>query len=722
MYLQRTKIKLLSRLVIAGIMIAADGRSAMAQSTVNLGTVQAGATGGSTSVSAVQQPAPYQAPTQGSLTATQPQSIISQQYIENNTSPTSTYADIVKISPSVWSVDPNGPGLMETQELEMRGFQDGQFNVTFDGIPWGDSNDFTHHTTSYFLSQDMGRIVADRGPGTASTIGPATFGGTIANYSKDPKEAASITPTLSFGSFNTKVQGIEFDTGTLAKYGDARAFFDYNQIQSDGYLTNEKQRRKNAFFKLIKPVGDNTLLTFVAMHETLHQNVGLGATAQQIATFGPNWGLSSDPNSQDYFGYNYDKINTDFEYFGIKSLLGSLQVNNKIYTYGYNHQGFNGLDPNGETANGTSISPTDVPGQRMIMVYRSIGDLLRLTQFTTKGKINFGIWVDHQANTRGQWEIDENTNGFNTANGNPVDRNQQDTLVNMQPYAEFVWNVTNKLTVTPGLKEAYFSRNLNAVVNQGTGLPLQYSRSWNKLLPSIDAHYKLSSNWSAYVQYAQGFIAPNLNTLYVTNPSLSSFDPESTKNYQAGTTWSSPRLTLSADVYDILFSNKIGSKTIAGNTIFLNLGGATYKGFESEATYYVGMGLSAYGNFSLNSAKDKTTGQWMANAPKDTAATGLIYNKGPVYLSAITKFVGSRYGDNGESQHLGGYATTDMAFNYTLKNADGYLKNAKIGLRLNNLFDRKNIFALAGYTGGANTPLYWTVPGRSFEVTVSTSM
>ncbi|HVC49910.1 MAG TPA: TonB-dependent receptor, partial [Burkholderiales bacterium] len=336
--------------------------------------------------------------------------------------------------------------------------------------------------------------------------------------------------------------------------------------------------------------------------------------------------------------------------------------------------------------------------------------------------INFGIWVDHQANTRGQWEIDENTNGFNTANGNPVDRNQQDTLVNMQPYAEFVWNVTNKLTVTPGLKEAYFSRNLNAVVNQGTGLPLQYSRSWNKLLPSIDAHYKLASNWSAYVQYAQGFIAPNLNTLYVTNPSLSSFDPESTKNYQAGTTWSSPRLTLSADVYDILFSNKIGSKTIAGNTIFLNLGGATYKGFESEATYYVGMGLSAYGNFSLNSAKDKTTGQWMANAPKDTAAAGLIYNKGPVYLSAITKFVGSRYGDNGESQHLGGYATTDMAFNYTLKNADGYLKNAKIGLRLNNLFDRKNIFALAGYTGGANTPLYWTVPGRSFEVTVSTSM
>ena len=88
----------------------------------------------------------------------------------------------MQIAPSVWSVDPNGPGMMESQSggPYLRGFANGQYNVTFDGIPWGDSNDFTQHSTSYFMPQDTGSIVVDRGPGDASNIGNATFGGTMA--------------------------------------------------------------------------------------------------------------------------------------------------------------------------------------------------------------------------------------------------------------------------------------------------------------------------------------------------------------------------------------------------------------------------------------------------------------------------------------------------------------------------------------------------------------
>lgn len=58
--------------------------------------------------------------------------------------------------------------MMENQDTSIRGFQDGYFNVTFDGIRWGDSNDFTHHSTSYFMPQNTGSVVVDRGPGTAA--------------------------------------------------------------------------------------------------------------------------------------------------------------------------------------------------------------------------------------------------------------------------------------------------------------------------------------------------------------------------------------------------------------------------------------------------------------------------------------------------------------------------------------------------------------------------
>src|SRR6202041_36143 len=99
----------------------------------------------------------------------------------------------------------------------IRGFQDGQFNVTFDGIPWGDSNDFTHHSTSYFMPQDVGNGVVDRGPGNEGTVGDATFGGTVYVQSADPKKTMGLDMLLSFGSFNTQLYGVGFDKGEVDK-------------------------------------------------------------------------------------------------------------------------------------------------------------------------------------------------------------------------------------------------------------------------------------------------------------------------------------------------------------------------------------------------------------------------------------------------------------------------------------------------------------------------
>ncbi len=204
--------------------IAMTAGSAWAQQPTELGTVQSTASGAADYTTP--DSAPYQAPTKAPLDAIQPTSVVSQQFIQNNIPLTANYDEMIQIAPSVYGISPNGPGLAENQLLSIRGFQDGQFNVTFDGIPWGDSNDFTHHSTSYFMAHDMGDISVDRGPGTAATIGNATFGGTISNNSKDPSATFGITPYVSFGSFNTQLYGLEVDTGTIAETGGTRAFFD----------------------------------------------------------------------------------------------------------------------------------------------------------------------------------------------------------------------------------------------------------------------------------------------------------------------------------------------------------------------------------------------------------------------------------------------------------------------------------------------------------------
>ncbi|HSZ07354.1 MAG TPA: TonB-dependent receptor [Steroidobacteraceae bacterium] len=678
-----------------------------------------------------------QAPTMAPLDVTQPTSLLSQYYIENNIAPSANFDDIVKIVPSVYSVSPNGPGLSENQILSIRGFSDGFYNVTFDGIPWGDSNDFTHHSTSYFMGHDLGNISVDRGPGTAATIGNATFGGTIGINSKNPLADMTVTPYASYGSFNTQVIGAEFDTGQMEKYNGAAGFIDGESLSSDGYLNNLGINRKNLFTKFAVPVGDNTVVSFAGMYNELVQYISLGATAAQIAQFGPTFGLSRDPTNQNYFGYNNDHIHTDWEYIGVVSKFAeSWTLDNKVYTYAYYHVGENGLDPNGETPNGTTYGPNDVPGQLLINDYRSWGDTLNLKDALSFGTFSTGIWFDRQLNLRQLTEVDFTLGGALNPAGNPatggIDRELTQVLTTLQPFVQFDWKVLPGLIVSPGVRYDHFERAVDATVDVKSAYAESYSNTYTATLPSVVVHYDLAKDWAAYAQAAKGFLAPNENFFnYSKNnptaisPASTNLSPQQSWNYQAGTSWQTQALSLSADVYYIDFANLIGSTTNGGNVLFFNQGGVIYKGVEAEATAFLGMGFSVYANGSINSAKDKgvdiqNPGQWVANAPKSTGSLGLIFNKSEWYASLIGKYVGSRFGDVGQAIPLGGYTTVDAALGYTVgDNGPAWARKANLKLALNNLADSHKIYALAGYTADLGTPLYWTIPGRSVFVTAS---
>ena len=683
--------------------------------------------------------ASYEAPTQGVLDAGEPQSVIGQHYIENNVAPAENYTDIINIAPSVSEVTPNGPGNAEALQMSIRGFQDGQFNVTFDGIPFQDSNDFTHHSTSYFTSDTIGNILIDRGPGTASQLGYATFGGTVAVQSKDPLANANLNASAMFGTWNTNDMTAEADTGTMKNGG--RAMVTLTDINTAGAMTNNGQRRKNAFIKYVQPVNQDTTLTAVAMYDTVHQNVSqFGTTLAQMAAYGPHYSLSNNPSSDSYYGYNFDNIHTDFEYLGLHTRAGGVQIDNKVYTYAYYHNGYNGVDPNGGgcnygtvnclTPDGTFPAGQDtpnnadgtIPGQAMYMNYRSWGDLLRTEQRVGPGRIKAGLWYDHQSNGRYQGETNIST-GAVTA----IDRLMTDTLTQAQPYVEYAWNATPSLVVTPGLKYAYFRRSIDATVNQKTGTALNYAQTWTKALPAIDLHYAIAPNWTAYAQAAKGFLAPNLKDFFVADPAVSSAGvaPEQTTNYQVGSTWKSRRMTLSGDIYAIDFSNQVQSQKIGGVTYFRNLGKTSYRGIEAEGTYYVGTGVSVYANAAYYKATVAGSGLQVDGVPKTTEALGLVYNDGPWYASAITKFVGSRYGASTDVvpgsvalYPLAAYHVTNLALNYTAQGDGALPKGAKLGVQLNNVFDATDVYAYAGQTGNG-IPLFWTIPGRSVMLNFS---
>src|SRR5258708_27936836 len=175
------------------------------------------------------------APSQASLDTRTVKSTIQQSFVENFTAPTADYTEVVMMAPGTFSVNPNGVGLGDGKVF-FRGFKDGQYSMTFDTIPFEDTNDPTHHSWVFFPGLWIGSTDFDRSPGTASTVGPTNFGGSINMASRDPLAGMTIRGTASYGSFNTKLLDLSADTG---RFGNNKHLVTMaiHQLLSAGYQT-----------------------------------------------------------------------------------------------------------------------------------------------------------------------------------------------------------------------------------------------------------------------------------------------------------------------------------------------------------------------------------------------------------------------------------------------------------------------------------------------------
>lgn len=127
--------------------------------------------------------AAQQAPLDARLDQRSARTEVNERYIDNYLSPMADYSETTQMAPGTFSVNSNGVGLGDSKSY-FRGFADGNYDITFDGIPFEDTNSPTHHSWAFFPSQWLGGVDFDRSPGTASTVGPTPFGGSINLLSK----------------------------------------------------------------------------------------------------------------------------------------------------------------------------------------------------------------------------------------------------------------------------------------------------------------------------------------------------------------------------------------------------------------------------------------------------------------------------------------------------------------------------------------------------------
>src|SRR5262249_14146781 len=441
------------------------------------------------------------APMDGLLEARSARTEVSAAFIQNFASPVSDFSELLQMAPGTFSVNPNGVGLGDSKTF-FRGFSDGNYDINFDGIPFYDTNDPTHHSWVFFPSPWIGSIDFDRSPGSASTTGPTPFGGSINLLSHEMAPAQSIRGSVSYGSFNTMLLDAAFDSGN---FGKSNLFIDVHRLSSDGFQTFNYQERNAGSLKYQYKFSDTTVLTGFSGVVILDSNTpnAKGPTRGQVAQFGNNFLLTNDPTSPLFYKFYTYHVPTDFEYLDFKTQFGrGWLIDFKPYTLSYYNQQF---------YNNSATTITTTSAVDKLNSYRKYGESFLATEVSRFGVFRGGLWYEWATTNRFQIPSDPRTR----ADAALPNFHERFLTNSAQPYAEYELHATRRLTITGGFKYAYFKQELTqyadngkTVGNLGGRLFVMHSAAYSSYLPSFDVNYRLRNNWSVYGQFATGTKVP----------------------------------------------------------------------------------------------------------------------------------------------------------------------------------------------------------------------
>lgn len=356
------------------------------------------------------------APITSSLATTQPQSAVSREYIDNANA-NADFNMLILLTPGVSiSGSGNGQGFAETKAV-IRGFQDGEYNITYDSIPFADTNNPTHHSTAFFPSNTIETVVVDRGPGNASQLGQATYGGNVNMYSLAADDKESVQLQGIAGNWNTFGARFEYQTGKQDSMGGAKLVIAGQYMESDGALTWSPVQTMNIYAKAVIPIGSAHTLTAMTTWNKNHyyqSDVLKGATCgsltkgwtdtsvtpnvtfanaaidgsgqplkqltgencaaiSDIGIYGRDYQLTNDPARADYWKYNLTEKHTDFSYLRLQSDFGGgFSMDNRGYTYAYTN---NTLSGNGGGAVNTlpGVTPVTLSSTRPVTGFSGAG-------------------------------------------------------------------------------------------------------------------------------------------------------------------------------------------------------------------------------------------------------------------------------------------------------------------------------------------------------------
>lgn len=537
----------------------------------------------------------------------------------------------------------------------------------------------------------------------ALRYGPNTIGGVINYKTKEPIDGVAISGRV--GSHHYREATLE--AGGKSPSGEAKAGVFYTRAKSDGFQ-GKGFDMEDLMLKGGMALGNNQWIGAKFTHYENDANIsyrGLFLDAFKA-------GASYNPAPDDWFLTARKSLDLNHQWdiapdMTLNTLVYWSKMNRDYWRYSVNNAA--------STAAGRWVYTNVVTGNNR--AFERVGLDSRLS-FAHKGfginsKAEFGIRIMQEE------MVDQN---IAATRANPrsgtLGNDRVDSAVSYALFGENRFDVTDKLSITPGLRIEHYEQEHKDRKNSARN-----GKSSNtEYLPGIGATYWVSPGAQLYGSVYKAF-SPPLNNQSIVTGVDQQLDAESSINIEAGVRGRAGKLRYELTAFQMDFANQI-TPAISGGLANANAGSTLHRGMEAALGYGWDNGFSLDANLTWIPTADYrenrgggiNKGNRLPYSPELLANVTLAYASGPLKAALSGRYVDDQYGDGDNSipivkpagandvwkGRLPSYYTFDLTGAYDVS------KQLKLTAAIKNLTDKR-------YIAGMRQGIY-AGPERSFEI------
>lgn len=574
--------------------------------------------------------------------------------------------------------------------MRIRGLDQTHTNVTLDGMPWNEAEDFgCYFANSPDLMSSMHSIKVERGASVAGN-GTAAFAGNISLESVDLKKDTTSSVYLGFGSFNSRKASMVYNMGVKKGWG---LHIKTTVSGTDGYKYNSYNNSHAFTLKTGYFFNNNHQIDFLTMNGFHKNGQGYeGVSLEELRTDPKTNGCS--PNDIDAWKQTVNKI----QYNGI---FDKFVLNASVYFF--LQDGWYNFD--WDNYNWRMIDDTRTDTTNSVYSYG-------LTHYFYGSNVAGKYYFDNLMLSAGvnAYKFTRrhflNNGSVNIDQSEYYDNNGYKNDVNTFIKAKYE---LGRITATSSLQYRY--TDFSYIDNQNSSNSFnkeRYNTYWNFLNYDFGLNFKTIGNDKVYLRYTKVGREPMRSDMFGGNEwfpdTLLTNTPEIVHDWELGYDINSDRLKLNANMFLMHFQDELvlnGKFSTNGLPLHENIDESYKFGVELSARYALTQNINLINSSSLSKNTMYVNDNWRNH----TYSPNILFNQDIEYTFGKYKLgFGFTYRDKMyidiENEHSIDNAISLNAY------AQADFDKITMSVRMNNITNNQNF---CGAVVGASDKMMYLV-------------